>query len=716
MTLGSMPTVATPERRVEGQLKVTGTARYTDDLAPPGTLSAGFLGSPYPAARIVSVDVSAARALPGVRAVLTGADIGIARFGRNLCDWPVLATDITRFIGDRVVAVAAESAELVEEALALVDVEYEELPALLDPARATAPDAPILHPNFAQYRSLRGERVPSAHPNIQGHLLFTKGTDDIEAALAAADLVVESRFHTPRQHHGFLEPHAALVWIEADDTVRVVSTNKGPFPLRQQMAAALDLPEERIVVDNAFIGGDFGGKGLSILEFGLYFLARATGRPVKGVMSYADEFAAANTRHEAIIRLRTAVNRDGRFVAHAAELLFDGGAYAAAKPGAELVLHGGTATLSPYAVPDVRIELTIVYTNTVPGGHMRSPGEVQAAFAGESHVDIIARRIGIDPLELRRRNLVRADGTNATGEKFAQPMGEQVLAAAELALRWHEPRSPGRGLGIALRQRAAGIGRADVRLRALPDGTFELVTGSVDQGAGMHTALQRIVATTLGTEESRVAVTRRSTHDAPFDPGAGGSRGIRVLGEAARRAALRLRELLTTTPVRDEPVEVSEGYQAEHGADDFSFVATAVEVDVDPETGRIRVIDAVLAVDVGEIINPVAHRGQLEGGFVFGLGAALTEQLPVAEGQVLVGSFGDYKIPTVADIPPLRIVELRGAAGLGPYGAKAAGEVSNCGVPPAIANAIAAACGARLHSLPLTAEAVLATADRVQIR
>lgn len=709
MTGERLQSFAAPEMQVAGHMKVTGAARYTDDLMPAGALYSGFVTCPHPAARVVSVDTTAARALPGVRAVLTGADIGPARFGRNLCDWPVLAWDMARFVGDRVVAVAAETPELVDEAVALVEVEYEELPAVLDPRSALDAGAPVLHPEAAGYRMLRGERQPTVHPNIQSQVVVARGAADIDAALASAAVVVESVFRTPRQHHAFLEPHAAVVWIDPDGTVRVVSTNKAPFALRQMMSVTLDLPPERIVVDNAFIGGDFGGKGLSVLEFSLYHLARATRRPVKGLLSYADELASANTRHASTVRLRTGVQRDGTFVAHAAELLFDGGAYAAAKPVDGLILPGGLATMSAYAIPHSRIEMTTVYTNTVPGGHMRSPGEVQAVFAGEAHVDQIAARLGMDPIELRRRNVVGDGGTNAAGKRFSRPLGQDVLAAAEDAIGWHTPRSPGRGLGLALCQRSAGTGRGGVILRARPDSTVEVVTGSVDQGSGMHTVLRRIVARTLDIDEDRVVVTRRSTEESPFDPGTGASRGVRVLGEAARRAALVLRDRLGAEPEAggDGPIEVRQEVEAEHGEDDSSFIAVAVEVDVDPETGRIRVTDAVMAVDVGEIVNPVAHRGQLEGGFVFGLGAALTEQLVVEGGQVLAGSLGDYKIPTVADVPPLRVVEVRSSSGPGPYGAKAVGELSNCPVPPAVANAVAAACGARLTELPLTAEAVV---------
>lgn len=694
-----------PERRLEGPAKVSGAARYTADSAPPGTLLARFVTSPYPHARIRSIDTSAAARAPGVHAVLTGQDLGGARFGRNLMDWPILATDVVRFIGERVVALAAETQEQAEAALALVVVEYEELPALFDPRCATAADAPILHPHAEGYRTLRAPRAPLPHANLQGQLLLTHGDVDIEQVLAGADLVVESEFLTPRQHHGFLEPHAALVWLDPAG-VHVVSTNKAPFSLRQQMAAALDLPAETLIVDNTYIGGDFGGKGLSIDEFVCYHLARRSGRPVASVLAYADELAGTNTRHAARMRLRTGVSREGRILGHAAELLFDGGAYAAAKPHRDLILHGALATLSAYAVPNARFEMSVVYTNSVPGGHMRSPGEVQAVFAGESHLDLIAEQLGMDALELRRRNVLRAGQVNAEGTAFADPAGARVLEAAGEAVRWGAPRPPGRGVGLALYQRSAGVGKAAVILRALPEGTFELLTGVPDQGGGSHTMVRRVAASVLGVAEGQVSVVHGTTGVARFDSGVGGSRVTRVLGEAVRQAAAALRDKLSGGEQLAWPVEVIGEREATHSDDGTSFAALAVEVEVDAETGTFRLTDAVLVVDVGQIINPVAHRGQLEGGFVFGLGAALMEELPVEEGQVLAGSLGDYKLPTIADVPPLRIVEITSPTGPGPFGAKAVGELSNCGVPPAIANALAAATGVRLRALPLTAEAL----------
>ena len=731
-----------PEVRVEGLLKTTGAARYAADFSMPGMLWAAFLTSPLPHARIRSIDVSAAAALDGVEAVLTGRDLGPVRFGRRLLDRPVLAWDRVRFAGERVAAVAATSRAAAEAALELIEVDYEELPALLDPEAALAPGAPVLHERPEEYAYLGGTRQPVPHPNVQGRRVVTSGDPDIERVLAGAHRVFEHEFTTPRQHQGYLEPHAALVWIDERDVVHVISGNKSPFSLRNQMAAALGLPPERIEVDSGFIGGDFGGKGYWADEHICYFLARATGRPVKAVSSYLDELVAGNPRHAATIRLRTGVDSGGRFVAHDARVLLDGGAYASAKPLPHLVLAGGSATLVSYRVPNARVEVTTVYTNTVPCGHMRSPGEVQALFAGESHVDMIAAELGIDPLELRLRNAVRDGDQGLGGERFRQARAVPVLEALREAADWeHRPAGQGRGRGIALGVRHVGGGKTSLRLRAGGDGRVEVLHGLPDQGGGAATVIHRVAAAVLDVAPSRLAVRRGSTGQAPFDPGVGGSRVTHLASRATENGALALKRRLEQVaseafgggqalrleddrfvgggePVAfervaellaAEPVEVVGAYEAAHGPDepgDWDFVACMIEVEVDLETGQPTVRDALLVVDVGTVINPVAHRGQLVGGFVFGLGGALMEELRVEDGTVTSGTLGEVKLPTTMDCPPLRVVELPTPVGPGAFGAKMAGELTNSVVAPAVANAVAAAVGARVTALPVTAERI----------
>jgi CO/xanthine dehydrogenase Mo-binding subunit len=697
---------AQPEIRHEGHLKVTGQAKYTGDHFPPGLLHVACLTSSYAHALLRQVDTRSAEDVPGVHAVLTGRDIGDVRFGRYLCDKPVLAVDRVRHIGERIAAVAAETKEAAEEAARLIEVEYEPLPAVLDPRQALAGDAPVLHPDAGSYAVMRDARRPPAHPNIQGHLVHTHGEPELEAAFQEADLVFEHTFRTPRQHPGYIETHGALVWFEGD-VCHVISTNKSPYLLRQQMCVATGHPMEKIVVHNRFIGGDFGGKGYSLDEFVCFYLARATGRPVRSIMSYVDDLATTNSRHAAEIKLRTAVNLDGTFVAHSADLLFDGGAYAAAKPAQDLVPLGGVETMSAYSIPRSRVTVTTVYTNSLPGGHMRSPGEVQALFAGESHVDMIAVELGIDPIELRRRNLRTPEAQESGRDDEAGPVVGTLLSLAANAVDWHAPRPDGRAVGMALYCRRGGTGRGGITVRAVGPDEFEIVTGAADQGSGTVTMLARVAAAALEVAEDRIRVTQESTGSAMFDMGAGASRVTRVLGEATYLAAVELRELLATQgfdPAR--PLEVSREAVADSSERDGAFGALAVEVHVDRVTGQITVLDAVMAADTGTVINPVAHRGQLEGGFVFGLGGALMEDLSVEDGQVLCGSLGDYKLPTVSDVPPLRIIGVPVARGAGPFGAKGVGELGNLGVAAAIGNAVARATGVRLQELPLSAEAV----------
>jgi CO/xanthine dehydrogenase Mo-binding subunit len=693
---------ATPEVRVEGHEKVTGAARYAGDHQLPDMLEAAFVRSPHRRARLVRVDVAAARAMPGVRAVLTGADVRPALFGRTLRDWPVLCWDEVRFIGDRVAAVAADNREQAEAAARAVVVQYEELPSVADAEAALAPGAPTLHPDAATYEMLRGERTLPTHPNLLGYRRHEHG--DVDTAFARAARVFEHTFTTARVFQGYIEPQAAVVGIEGE-IVRVISTNKSPFALREQMAACIGLPAERIVVDSAYVGGDFGGKALSVDEFVLYFLSKATGRPVRSVLSYADNMQTTTTRRASRIRLRTGVDAEGRMIAHEAEILLDGGAYAAGTPGAWLVPSEAMATLPGYKLPNARLEVLNAYTNNVPGGSMRSPGRPQAAFAGESHVDLIARELGIDPLEFRERNAAQVGDRDLEGDDWQESTTSRVLSTLRRESAWGRSKTPGQGRGVAFGSRLARRGSqrtAEITLDA--DGTVHALMGIADQGGGALTVMQRVIATELDIPLEKVKVRRGDTDEAPLDPGIGGSTLTAGAGGAVIDGARKLRERLAagdTPPIRVTGESVP-------GGDVHCPYAYAVEVSVDRETGAYRIEDVLFVVDVGTVINPVALRGQLEGGFTFGLGQAVMEELRVEEGRVVNANLGDYKLPTVVDMPPLRLVLLTDVPGPGPFGAKSVGEIANSAVSPAIANAIADAVGVRVMSLPITAEKILA--------
>ena len=685
-----------PERRVEGRAKVTGAARYAADLRLPGTLEVEYLTAPFPHARIVGIDTARAARVPGVRAVVTGADVRPARLGRRLFDWPVLAWDRVRFVGDRVAAVAADTLDAAREGVAAIAIEYEELPALLDPDAALAPDAPILHPDAHEFRYRGGSRPGVPHPNVQGHARHEHG--DVDAAMRGAWRVFEDSFEVPRVHHGFIEPRASVVW-EEDGVLHVVSTNKAPFALREQLALALGVAETDIVVDNGTIGGDFGGKGLSIDEFILAFVARASGRPVRHVATYAEELTMTNTRHAARITLRTGVDREGLIVAHEARCVFDGGAYAAAKPVASLLPGEALLTLAGYRVPAARVDATSVYTNTVPAGHMRAPGQPQNAFAAESHIDAIATALGVEPFEFRLRNAVRAGDVDVLGERWETDRVVRVLERARAESGTRAAR------GVALGVRHVGTGKTAVVLEVAADGAIEVLTGVSDQGGGAHTMLQRVVAVELGVPAERVRVRRGSTAEALYDPGVGGSRVTPAAGGAALRAAQALRAAGLQPGAR---------VVGEHDArsKDHSVCVYVVAVDVDRDTGAVRLVDPLLVADIGTAINPVSARGQLVGGFAFGLGQALMEELVVEDGRVTTTNLGDYKLPSIADVPALRVVLLESEPGPGPFGARSAGELANPAVAPAIANAIARACGVRIRTLPMTAEKIRAGLER----
>jgi CO/xanthine dehydrogenase Mo-binding subunit len=734
--------LAEDEWRVDGNAKVSGQAAYSADASMEGMLWAAFVDSPVPHASIVSIDTTVARAMPGVHAVLTGRDIGERFFGRRFFDWPVLAIDRVRFIGEYVVAVAAETPEIARVAAASIDVTYEDLPPLFDPERACVADAPILHEHPEQYPTMFPQRLIQAHKNIQGHGILSLG--DAAAAMARAERTFVHTFTTPRYHGGYLEPRATLVWIDDDGTVHVVSTNKSPFALRDALACCTGIEPEKIIIDPVFIGGDFGGKGLSIEEFPCYFLAAATGRPVKYVRAYSDDIRSTNTRHASRVHVRTGVMMDGTIVAQDIDALFDGGAFAAGK-----VLPDMLPSLEPklpYRIRNFRLERTCVYTNSIPGSFIRAPGDVQLMFALESSFDMIADELGIDPLEMRRRNAVSEGDADVQGHPFLEPRAHAVLDALERETRWNSPLPAGRGRGMSLTCRHIGVGATNVQLILHADGHVSVRTGTTEQGVGSFTILHRVVAFRLGLDLAMVDVSRGSTAVAAPDPGVGANRTTHVSGRAALAACTKLVQELETVAaelanvpealhLRDQAFISDDGrtnvtwfdaakslahrHNGEFlvtgsydgnvgpGEPEFNhFVGYAVEVTVDQETGQFMIDDVVMVADVGTIVNPVAHRGQIDGGFIFALGSATTEELLIEEGRILNLSFADYKLPTMRDIPPFRVRLIEAGTGPGPFGARAVGELNISGVGPAIANAIAAACGARVFTMPLTAERV----------
>jgi carbon-monoxide dehydrogenase large subunit len=714
--------------RVEGPEKVSGRAVYGIDALLPGTLWCKVLRSPYPHARIVSVDATKARQLPGVHAVLTGADVQGMRMGGTYKDEPILAWDRVLFVGDKVAAVAAEDEDIAQRALDLIEVEYEELPAVFDAQEAARSDAPLLHPEFNSYRGVQPLEQPS---NVYGHLHEERGS--LEEGWAAADVIVERTYRTQWTHQGYLEPHCCLVWIDPEGQVQLWVSSQGPFNNRNELARVMGLSPEQVNVNFCYVGGSFGGKTMFTGVPLCYLLAKATGRPVKAVLDYSEELMAANPRHPTTIRIKAGARRDGTLTAWQAEAYLATGAYAAYAP---VRMRGVMEVAGPYKIPHLRIDSYQAYTNTVPCGFMRAPGEVQGIFAGESHMDVVARELGMDPLEFRLRNIVHEGDELPSGQRFQGIRLEETLRAAAQAADYFGPKPPFVGRGIALGHRSQPGGAAHAAVELHPDGRIIAYLPSFDQGGGLATVLALVVAEELGVVTSRVTV----APGAPFDVGTGGSRGTRVTSAAGHQAALDLKQKLQRLAAEflgwaEERMAFRDGFILNTGTQErvpleqiaaraggavmgasaieepasspyTSFAAHIAEVHVDPETGQVTVTRYTAGQDTGQVLNRLTFQGQVEGGVVYALGQTLMEELVMDQGRVTNPSFADFKLPTVRDIPTLQTVLLESAQGDGPYNVRGIGEHSNITVAPAIANAIADACGARVEGLPITAEKV----------
>ncbi|MBI2936472.1 MAG: xanthine dehydrogenase family protein molybdopterin-binding subunit [Chloroflexi bacterium] len=724
--------------RLEGLDKVSGQARYTADINLPGMLWGKTLRSPYAHARILRIDASKAWQLPDVHAVLTANDIPNTLVGRRMRDMPVLARDRVRFIGEKVAAVAAENPDTAEEALSQIEVEYEDLPAVFDPLEAARDSAPLLHEEVGSYQGLP---QPLDKPtNLFSTVTWKLG--NLEEGIARSDLVFEHTFSVPAVHQVYLEPHACVVSIDATGQVQVWASNKAPFALRRQLAEAAEIPEESIVVHPTVIGGDFGGKG-SFMDVPLcYFLAKRAGRPVKMVMTYLEELMAGNPRHPAIVTIKSGVTRDGQILARHAKLIFNSGAYAAFKPVPAVNLLGARNAGGTYRIPNLTIESHCVYTNCVPAGHMRAPGEPQAIFAVESHMDMIAHELGIDPLDFRLRNILRDGDPDPTGHPLHNVRAEETLLAAANAADWGSPKStPHVGRGIAMSERHVGGGETTATLTLSPDGTARLLTPLLDTGTGAYLILRQVVAEVLTLPIESITIVSQDTSETRFDTGVGGSRVTHIGGQAAYRAAQYLKGKLTTLAAErlgcpegqvllsrgtfsvrgdqrqltlnelaaeapSEALSVTTTYQATQPTSGISFCAQAAEVGVDVETGQVKVRRIVSAHDVGTVLNPIAHQGQIEGGIIQGLGYALMEELQGEEGRVSTLTFGEYKVPTMKDIPEMVTVLLEPSSGPTPFQGKAIGEHTVSPIAAAITNAVFDAAGVRINSLPITAEKV----------
>src|SRR5262245_25469966 len=527
--------------RAEGREKVMGRTLYAADVNLPDSLWGKILRSPHPHARIRRVDVAKARKLPGVKAVVTGEATRELYIGKQIRDMPVLCWDTVRFVGDRVAAVAAETVEAAEEALALVEVEYEPLPAVFDPLEAMQADAPRLHQDVTAYEGGPKDLLaPDVHNGLT-RLAWRKG--DVDQGFRVADVILEHTVRIPARHQGYLEPHAAVVAIDNDGRIQVSVSAKNPFGIRSQLGKALRLPEERIRINVVNVGGEFGGKGDASDLPVAYFLARDSGRPVKLVMTYVEELTASNPAHPTVITIRSGLKRGGRIVARSLRAVHASGAYGALKSNSSLATWhyaGGQ-----YRIDNADFEFLQIYTNTVPGGYYRSPGAVATAFAVDSHTDLIAKELKMDPGEFRLKNFIGEGETDAVGHQLHHVRFREVLQAALAAADWKKPKPrPNYGRGIALSGRHISGGDTGLVLTAESDGSFTILSPTIDQGSGTHTILRQLVAEDMRVPVEQVHVVIGNTDVTPRDGGVRASRVTYVAGNAVVRASGKLRQQL----------------------------------------------------------------------------------------------------------------------------------------------------------------------------
>ncbi len=749
-------------KRLEAIEKVSGDWLYCADYQLSGMLFGKALRCPYPHARVVKVDVGAARRLPGVRAAITGKDAPYLQ-GSAVQDEPFLAMDKVRYAGEPVAAVAAISEEIAEEALELIEVEYEELPGLFDPLEAMKEDAPLVHEDMASYRI---EPVFHRYPgtNILNHTKIRRG--DIEQGFRDSDEVFEDVFTTQYIQHAPLETHGAIAQIAANGRLIVWTNTQAPYNFVRSLSEALDLPHNRIRIINTGVGGGFGSKLYLRPEPVAVALAMHTdGKPVRFIFTREEEFYACVTKHPVHLTFKTGVKRDGTFVARKITAIFNTGGYADTGP---LVSRNGCFSgTGPYRLEHVWVDSYCVYTNNPLGGAFRGYGVPQLTWAHESQMDMIAHRLGLDPVELRLRNLFDKGDTTCTGEVLKTSVGvkqtlRRAIEAAEKGRLPSTSKSPhvARGRGVATMHKLTYTPTTSTAVIKMNlDGSINILCSSVEIGQGIYTALPQIAAEKFGIPVEQITMAQPDTDYTPYDQSTSGSRTIFHMGNAVLLAADDvIRQLCeTAAPVLDVPIDSLEYREGavwvKDGRNEFMTVpqilrkrfgprgstvqgeatftppgavppdmetgqspkvsafwmyATQIaDVEVDLETGRVKVLRIVAAHDVGKAINPADVEAQIEGGVTQGLGATLHEELLVSDGIAANPTFGDYKLPTTMDIPEIVPVIVEEPHEEGPFGAKGLGEPVLAPTSPAIANAIFNATGVRITSLPITAEKVL---------
>jgi CO/xanthine dehydrogenase Mo-binding subunit len=743
--------VGTSMPQVNAREKVTGSATFVADMTLPQMLHGKVLRSPYPHARIVHIDVERARRLPGVRAIVTGADVR-KKHGLSTKDETILATDRVRFAGEEVLAVAAVDENVALDALELITVEYEELPAVFDPDAALRAGAPEVHEGTG---------------NVAREITVTRG--DVEAGLKAAHVVHEATYQTNYQYHAFTEPMGSLVSVDAQGRLTVWCPTQSIYFTRHLLSEALDVPISTIRVIQTYIGGGFGGKLSDDRNtYITALLAMKAGRPVRIINSRLDDFLGNRPRLPQRVTLRMGVSREGFITAKDAEIVADNGAYSGFAP--EVMLVTSMRIDSLYRQTNVRAHARLVYTNKIPTGAFRGFGAPQMAFPLDSHLDALAARLGMDPVEIRRRNAIRTGDVSCHGYVMSSSGFTDCLNAVEArvadARRAPRPREGrlrrGIGFGAAIhvsanRQLAAWDG-STVAIKFNEDGRVNLICGESDMGQGLNTVLVQMAAETLGIRPEHITVSVADTESTPYCFGGWASRQTITTGHAVILAAQGARQQLLgiaadKLEVAVEDLTINDGVIHVVGAADknmtvaqaslahiyrrngegifsrathdhdtvqpdkdtyygnlspaYSFAAQAAEVEVDTETGTVRLVRIVAADDVGTPINPMAVEGQVEGSIGQSIGYALSEELILEDGRLVNGNLADYSVPTAEMVPPIETILVDVSDPNGPFGAKGGSECPFSPTAGAIANAVHDAVGVRITSLPITAEKVL---------
>ncbi len=744
---------------VDARERVTGRVGYTIDMSLPGMLHAKLLRSSAAHARIGRTDVAEALKVPGVVAVVTGADLASRSdirpyFGPVYRDQPILAIDKVRYVGEPVAAVAATDLDAAAEAIERIEVEFEEIPAVFSVDDALSSDAPLVHEEPPRAGTTFADVIlhPGAGTNVCNHFRLRKG--DVERGFAEADVVLEDEFTSPPVQHVPLETHVCIAQHQAGQ-LTVWTSSQIPFVIRSQLAEIFKVPQSRVRVIIPTLGGGYGAKCYPKIEPVTAMLAYLARRPVKLHLTREEEFVTI-TKHGVRIRLKTGVRRDGTIVARQSTCHFNTGAYADIGP--RLIKNGGYGTGGPHHVPHISVDSYAIYSNLPPAGAFRGYGINQAAWAYETQMDMIAERLGIDPLELRMRNLLTDGDTVMTGEPIEDAHFKELLADAAQWIGW-TPGEPAQRVGS--RVRAKGLSciikgtvtpsTSTAIAKLTDDGSLDILTSSVEMGQGLLTALAIMASDPLGLYIGQVKVSTVDTDITPYDQQSSSSRSTYAMGTAVQRAVSEIRRKLLEhaaelMEVAAEDLEIGGGRVSVRGVPDQSMTlgevvhrsrsgnligeatyrteggldpetgqgigsvhwhqaAGAAEVEVDLETGKVTVLRYHAGVYAGRIVNPVQAQLQTEGNVAFGIGQALFEEMLFDNGQLQNGNLADYMIASFKDLPEdLNIAVLENLPANEIHGI---GETSLPPVMPAIGNAVARATGVRIVDLPITPEKIL---------